>query len=433
MEELEIVIEEEGTEEQEITLSLENSVSGDCSKKYVDNTFANALKSSKSNTTISIPDASPIEHEIKVQLISTGGKIPLFDFTEITFEGSTNVSVPSNIGDLLKPGRTYTISFDYKFTSSDSFALGDSYEYVNAAFVGFRTEYLYEANNDEWIEAYAYDDISDEADELLSGSVTEFRHREIQFTVPNEPYWNNDSSIVFMGIYGIELGGDNYGAPMCELKNIMVFEGTKYSEKITDFSNVNVIRKGKNLFDKNNPNIINGYIAGTKDIKTSPTSRCIYIPCKPNTMYSVSKIKSARFVVGFSEDVRPPKIGSILDRYSAFNNYTVATVTSKANSKWLVVHYYNRQYDGTVITPEEIMETIQIEENSIATKYEDYVEPVLFPANADGTVNGITPIYPTTVLTTDTEAITVNCEYNRDLNKAFDELYQVIISMGGYV
>lgn len=401
-------------------------------KKYVNNNFANALKGSESDATISITDASPIEHEMKINLTSNGGKIPLFDFTEITFEGSTNVPVPTNIGDLLKPGRTYTLSLDYRFTSSDSFTLGDSYEYVNAAMLGFRTEYLYEYNNDEWMEAYAYEEIYDEADELLSGNVTEFRHREIQFTVPNEPYVNNDSAIVFMGIYGIELGDDNYGSPICELKNIMVYEGTEYTEKITDFSNVNVIRKGKNLFDKNNANILKAYISGKKLVSASST-RTIYIPCKANTTYTVSKCKTARFGVGYSTTAREPYTGQTIAFVSLNNSGTKITVTTNQNAKWLVVWFYHKSYDSADLTPEAIMETIQIEENSIATKYENYVEPVLFPANADGTVKSVTPIYPTTVLTSDTKSITINCEYNKDLNKAFEELYQVIISMGGYI
>ena len=54
--------------------------------------------------------------------------------------------------------------------------------------------------------------------------------------------------------------------------------------------------------------------------------------------------------------------------------------------------------------------------------------------NADGTVNGtIKSVYPITTITTDTEGAIVKCEYNRDINKAFAEVYSAFVSLGGNV
>ena len=73
--------------------------------------------------------------------------------------------------------------------------------------------------------------------------------------------------------------------------------------RLTDISpnehKLGVKVKSKNLFDKNNANIIVGYIDANV-IMEAPTSRCIYIPCNPNTTYTVSKIATARFVVAFT-------------------------------------------------------------------------------------------------------------------------------------
>jgi hypothetical protein len=52
---------------------------------------------------------------------------------------------------------------------------------------------------------------------------------------------------------------------------------------------------------------------------------------------------------------------------------------------------------------------------------------------ADGTVEGVVSIYPNTTLLTDTTGVLVKAEYNRDLNKAFAELQQAIISLGGNI
>ena len=56
-----------------------------------------------------------------------------------------------------------------------------------------------------------------------------------------------------------------------------------------------------------------------------------------------------------------------------------------------------------------------------------------YTPNEDGTVEGVTAISPTTTLTTDNSGVVLNCEYNRDINKAFAELQQAIISLGGNV
>ncbi len=66
------------------------------------------------------------------------------------------------------------------------------------------------------------------------------------------------------------------------------------------------------------------------------------------------------------------------------------------------------------------------------TGYEPYVEPVAYPVSEDG-ICEVTSISPTMTLTTDTEGVVMDCECNRDINKAFEQLQQAIISMGGNV
>lgn len=85
----------------------------------------------------------------------------------------------------------------------------------------------------------------------------------------------------------------------------------------------------------------------------------------------------------------------------------------------------------------------QLELGTLATSYAPYVdvskaklikqgtETVQYPISADGTVKGVKSTYPTTTLTSDTENVIIEAEYNRDINKAFEELTQAIISLGG--
>ena len=50
-------------------------------------------------------------------------------------------------------------------------------------------------------------------------------------------------------------------------------------------------RSGKNLFDKDNANIINTYIAGSGNgvlpSDGGAENKCVYIPCKQNTTYTI--------------------------------------------------------------------------------------------------------------------------------------------------
>ena len=68
----------------------------------------------------------------------------------------------------------------------------------------------------------------------------------------------------------------------------------------------------------------------------------------------------------------------------------------------------------------------QLELGKTATDYEPYVEPTEYTPNADGTVSGVTSLYPNTTLMTDTEGVIIDCEYNRDINKAFAALEAAI-------
>jgi hypothetical protein len=75
----------------------------------------------------------------------------------------------------------------------------------------------------------------------------------------------------------------------------------------------------------------------------------------------------------------------------------------------------------------------QIEEGTNATAYEPHAKATMYTPNSDGTVDGVTSIYPTTILTTDTEGVTIDVEYNRDANKVVAELLDIIINGKSFV
>ena len=76
---------------------------------------------------------------------------------------------------------------------------------------------------------------------------------------------------------------------------------------------------------------------------------------------------------------------------------------------------------------------IQFEVGTEATEYEEYKEPERYIVNADGVVEGVTAIYPSTTLMAETQGTTIRCQYNKDINKAFEKVVNAIVSSGGDV
>lgn len=82
-------------------------------------------------------------------------------------------------------------------------------------------------------------------------------------------------------------------------------------------------------------------------------------------------------------------------------------------------------------TLENVIFKPQIEMGSVATEYEPYKAPTLYTVN-----NGVAEIksfYPSMTLVSGKKNVTADFEYNRDINKAFEELQQAIIGLGGNI
>ena len=77
-----------------------------------------------------------------------------------------------------------------------------------------------------------------------------------------------------------------------------------------------------------------------------------------------------------------------------------------------------------------IFKNFQIEHGTTATEFEPFNGAETYKPNEDGMVEGVTSLYPTTTLMTDTEGVTITAEYNKDLNKAFAEIYQKLSALG---
>lgn len=141
--------------------------------------------------------------------------------------------------------------------------------------------------------------------------------------------------------------------------------------KIGDYQDT--IRKstGKNLFDKDNANALNVVFntGGVNTLTYNATATTIYIPCSPNTTYTLTKTKGARFFVGYTT-ATPAQNVEVFGRAGA-NDGTEFTITTNENAKYLVALVYNSVVD-TTLTLNEVLKTIQIEKGTQATEYEPF-------------------------------------------------------------
>ena len=161
--------------------------------------------------------------------------------------------------------------------------------------------------------------------------------------------------------------------------NITPSPNPDYPQDIRVVKGNNTIKAtGKNLFDKNNANILNAYISlGNSKITSSNVDKCLYIPIKSNTTYTISKVLSSRFVIGCTDElpvVNTTICNPISGSQIADKTYTI---TSGNNSQYLAVFYYAT---ADTLTEQEILDSIQIEYGSTSTTYQPYQEQT-YPLN----------------------------------------------------
>lgn len=132
---------------------------------------------------------------------------------------------------------------------------------------------------------------------------------------------------------------------------------------------------GKNLFDKNNPNILQAYIDATTSVITSSNlNRIVWIPCEPNTTYTVQRVATPSWNRGVAWTETTPANGVQTYGYVQGNAGTL-TITTGATAKYLVYRFYQSNSDSST-TLDNVLASVQIEKSTYATSYAPYFTPV---------------------------------------------------------
>jgi hypothetical protein len=360
-------------------------------QKRADNAFANALKSTKTNTAMLINDTSPVSHEMSVKVRGKN----LFDISKIKSVTVTDTQkiIQNNDGTLTVYGAAVGSTITLR-TLCPSLKVGDE------AILSLR---LVNSGTDTKERGYIY----------IMGANVSWHSNTVK--VITEAMLNG--KVCFYCRYYTQPEEINVGT-ISELQIELGTTATDYTPYVPDLTAVKVSKYGKNLFDIHSAGLQNAIIVDN-GVQFTRSEGIIDI-LLPKGTYTISFKRSAEGPLYLRD-------GKVSSGYFTIVN---ATETSRTFNFASDVDGYLRI---SAFVTDLILSDIQIELDSAATDYEPYIPRTEYIPNADGTVEGVTSLYPNTTLMTDTDGVLIDCEYNRDINKAFAELQQAIISLGGNV
>ena len=189
-----------------------------------------------------------------------------------------------------------------------------------------------------------------EENEELQKKVKNIRANQLQGTEKGELIHIKDSADD--EIYEIEIQGNSKqtGEPSLE-------------------SEVPIYRCGENiqLFNKDNANVINGYLNDAGILAVSTTWKSLIFVAKPNTTYTIQKIIGNAFRVAEFENY--PEINMNWSNIIKNDTAQNITYTTSSTGNYIVITFIR---DTDTLTEQEILDSIKIEKGTVATPWSPY-------------------------------------------------------------
>jgi hypothetical protein len=429
----------------------------------------NVLKGSASGNPIALHDVSPLPHEIKVGL-RTKNILPYpfysktvtsngVTFTDngdgtITANGTATAATYFFIRALaypmkLKKGQTYTVSgipksvneggnkcyfcvrdttytqigMDYGNSATFTAEYTDYYSYIYVYANATLDNVVIKPQLEIGTTATAYAPCVDMYKEFQSNSVYEFDSTITQsgvYTVESVAY-NFDSDTTVIGFSDGNSVNTNWieGEPFA-VGDVVHIEVNGENQIFRIYQTVK--KYGKNLFNIAELTILNG--KRTKQIIPNVTLESGKTYTFSADVETTSSVEEGEQCLVF-DNVNAEVLGYLKKGKGSSITFTIGKKNC-AN----VLLYASKGY-GTSDDDEATFKNIQIECGSSFTGYEPYVEPKTYTADENGNLSIIVNGENMTLFAD--EGVTMAAEYNRDINKAFAELQNAIISLGGNV
>lgn len=387
----------EATEKANIATKRANDAA-----RGINDNFANAIKGTATGEIVSMTDVSPLEHTMSVK--ATSDNIPLYPYTinqdhiggvpyEIEADGTIHIS---GICDGSKNYGQYVIIKEI-FLSAGKYTISA----------------IFPEDNVEWNIGL-----------ILEGN--EFPSNVINSSNEKSTFDVATDSVVQIAILPTTAPGREFDV---ELKPLL----SKGTEIAPEVSSAKVYKQGENLinpeeFTKKSTNTtLVGDVFTTNFIdgriflnsgKISPFKAGTYTVTITPMKYS-KPLYMGIYVYGVNDPntviLQPKYIDAQVEPYkytfTTRGDFIFALGGYKATS--------TTNYEGLGT----VSYTVQLVEGKEPASVEEYsIAP-------DGTVEGVTSLYPRTALYTDTAGVTLEVEYNRDINTAFEELRAAVISL----
>lgn len=393
--------------DQTYTPESENAQSGKAVAEAVateqnraDNTFANALKGNKTDTAMLIDDVSPVTHEMGVKVKSKN--LLTYPYVETTLTRNGITFTDNGDGTITANG---TATADTNFRLQDTVIYPDNYN----PFVNLINQRVIITGSPDGSSKDTYG-----IQNIYAGSVGDGG-----LTITNRNYYRY-AILIKSGITVENL----VFKPQIELGTT----STAYTPYVPDLTAVKVSRCGKNLWDKDYA------VLDSRWTQIGGNYAYIRIPVPKGSSVSVSYKKTLDTGIDMHSYIRYASKDFDANNGQIWLQHK--TVSSMINKSFTVVAQQSYIDVVTIVvssTPvylnrfmENIGNDLQIEISPIVTDYEPYITKVDYTPNSDGTVNGVTSLYPNTTLMTDTDGVIIDCEYNRDINKAIAALEAAI-------
>ena len=138
-------------------------------------------------------------------------------------------------------------------------------------------------------------------------------------------------------------------------------------------SEVVCLGSNKNLFDKDNANLISLNATNQENgtFSAAINQKHVYIECKPLTTYTITKSIKDNSVLGIYETSEIPAVGiNYHQLYLSTNSNGIKTITTSENIKYLDLRLNSNAIEEEAL--QEILDTLKIEEGDTATSYSPY-------------------------------------------------------------
>nr|DAE06062.1 MAG TPA: hypothetical protein [Siphoviridae sp. ctsxw88] len=386
-------------------------------KTSANSTFANALKGNASGeNAVRIDDSSPIEHEMSVK-VSSKNLIP-YPYSNFTKTTVVNGITFTNNGDgTITANGTATSPAQIFLNSNKKLPVDCNLSY---ALSGCPQN---GGNNIYYCDVLLYNG------NTLVKTVRDVGNGNI-ISPSSSVVWNTLSYKIYIET-GITVENLVF-KPQIELGAT----ATEYTPYISDLTSVTLSEYGKNLIPATTVSKTSQGLTATSQ---SDGTIIINGTCTGSyylALDTLNVLKGEQFTVHSSvpSNVTEKEYQFYLSgRTTGLASLYAITQSGRTYNPPISGEYACLFFAATGQTFNNFKLSYQLELGAIKTTYESYKAPKTNTPQADGTVTGVKNIYPTTTLLSDTDGVVIDAEYNRDINKAFEELQNAILSQGGNV